>query len=118
MAGGLYQQALKTELERAGYAVETELVFSPPRRFRFDLAIPAINLAIEIEGATWVRGGHSTGAGIDRDCTKGNLAVARGWRCLRYTTSQLRDRFGECLEQILEVAKCSGSNQPSTTSLP
>ena len=99
----LYQVALAQELKNAGHAVEAEYRFHPTRKFRFDLAIPEKRLAIEIEGAVYVRGGHSTGRGIEKDCEKGNLATLAGWRLLRFTTTQLRDKYGECLDQIREA---------------
>jgi very-short-patch-repair endonuclease len=102
----LYAKAIKQALESAGFVVEFEYRFHDTRRFRFDVAIPTARLAVEIEGAVFVRGGHSSGSGITRDCEKYNLATESGWRVLRYPTHTLRDTFGECLDQILRVAKC------------
>lgn len=58
---------------------------------RADFAWPEAQLALELQGGTWRRGGHSTGAGIDRDATKLLLAQTDDWSLLQLTTSMLRD---------------------------
>ena len=60
------------------------------RRFRWDLAWPDQSLLCEINGATWVKGGHSTGVGIARDYEKANLATLQGWRVLQFTGDHVR----------------------------
>ncbi len=74
---------------------ETELVFAPPRRFRFDLAWPDWQIACEVDGGSWVGGRHTSGAGFEKDCEKMNEAVIRGWRILRCTGNQVET--GQCL---------------------
>src|SRR3990167_10172651 len=59
---------------------ETEFRFNPARKWRFDFAWPEQKLGVEINGAVWVVGVHSTGAGITRDYEKGNSAALLGWR--------------------------------------
>ena len=66
-----------------------EYRFHPVRRWRFDLAWPALLLAVEVDGGTWVSGRHTRGAGYERDCEKLNAAVLLGWRVLRFTTGQV-----------------------------
>lgn len=61
----------------------------PGRKFRFDFAIPQKRIAIEVEGGTWVKSGHSSGKGIERDCVKGNLATQYGWRVFRLTAQMI-----------------------------
>ena len=58
--------------------------FHPERRWRFDMAFPAVKLAIEIEG----RGRHQTVAGYAKDCEKYNAALILGWRVLRFPATQ------------------------------
>lgn len=63
-----------------------ELVFSEERKFRFDLAIPALKIAIEYEGG--VHGGkpsHTSSGGVQRDIEKYNLAQSMGWKVIRLT---------------------------------
>jgi hypothetical protein len=59
------------------------------RKFRFDIAIPALKVAIEYEGIMTIKGGtksrHTTNVGYSTDCEKYNLATVEGWRVLRYT---------------------------------
>lgn len=68
---------------------EREYRFAPPRRFRFDFAWPSLMIAVEIEGGTWTRGGHTRGSGYASDCDKYNLAASLGWRVLRFTTNDI-----------------------------
>lgn len=63
-----------------GWDLTREYRFHPTRRWRFDLAFPSQKLAIEVDG----RGAHQTVVGVRRDCEKGNEAVRRGWRLLRF----------------------------------
>ena len=70
----------------------------PGRRFRFDFAWPDRNLLCEVQGAIFVKGGHSTGVGIMRDHEKHNLAVLQGYRII-YANSKTIES-GEALDQI------------------
>jgi len=65
---------------------ETEYRFDQVRRFRFDWAIPELNIAIEYEGIYSKKSRHTTVSGYSRDVEKYNLAVSLGWRVLRYTS--------------------------------
>lgn len=68
----------------AGVQMETEYRFHPIRRWRLDVAFPALKLAVEIDGrgTGGHDGGHHSVAGKRRDCDKRNAAVACGWRIL------------------------------------
>lgn len=46
---------------------------------RADFAWPAVCVAVEIQGGAWVRSGHSSGTGIDRDAAKSLIAQCDGW---------------------------------------
>ena len=76
------------------------------RKFRWDFAYPAQKLLIEVNGATWVKGGHSSGRGISRDYEKLNLANLAGWRCLLFTSEMIES--GEAVEMI---QKCLGGEE-------
>jgi very-short-patch-repair endonuclease len=90
--GSDLERAFETQLRALG-APEwvSEYRFASPRRYRFDFAFPAHMLAIELDGGTWINGGHSRGAGFARNCEKLNLAVRLGWRVLRYDTDMVND---------------------------
>lgn len=62
--------------------------FHPTRRWRFDVSIPAVKLAIEIEG---LHGRHQMIGGFLGDMEKYNEAVIQGWRVLRFTTKEIAD---------------------------
>ena len=73
----------------------------PGRRFRFDFAWPDKMLLCEVQGAIFVKGGHSTGVGIMRDHEKNNLAVIQGWRVI-YVNSKTIDS-GKAVAEIEEA---------------
>lgn len=75
-----------------------EFRFAPPRRWRFDFAWPASQLAVEVEGGTWQKSRHTTGNGFEADCEKYNTATTLGWRVLRVTPRQIHQ--GEAIEWI------------------
>ena len=58
--------------------------------FRLDFAWPDHRIAVEIEGGTWVRGGHNRGAGYESNCRKYNHATLQGWKLFRFTTGMVR----------------------------
>jgi hypothetical protein len=68
-----------------------EVKFHPSRRWRFDYADWKNMVAVEIEGGTWNNGGHSRGAGYQKDTEKYNEAVKLGWRVLRYTGKTMQN---------------------------
>jgi very-short-patch-repair endonuclease len=68
-----------------------EYRFAPPRRWRFDYAWPAHQLALEVEGGVWTGGRHVRGKGYEADCEKYNAAALAGWTVLRVTTAMIRD---------------------------
>lgn len=76
----------------------------PSRRFRWDMAWPESRLLVEVQGAVWVKGGHSTGGGINRDCEKSNLATLDGWRCLSFTKDMIKDGRALAWMQAAHVA--------------
>lgn len=85
--------------------LEREFAAIPGRKFRWDFR--AGNLLIEVEGGTWVKGGHSTGTGIERDCMKQNLAVLHGYTVLRFTTTMIRKDPAGCAELVQTVYRAT-----------
>jgi hypothetical protein len=80
-----------------------EYVFAPPRMWRFDYARPDAKVAVEIEGGTWVRGRHVTGAGYSRDAEKYNVAQLRGWIVIRLTSDMLRSDAARWCQSISDA---------------
>lgn len=62
--------------------------FHPSRKWRFDLAIPEMKIAIELEGGVFTNGRHTRGQGYVNDCEKYNAANVLGWNVLRYVHSK------------------------------
>jgi len=70
----------------SGYQLYAEHSFAPPRRWKFDFALPDHLIAIELEG---LGGRHQRTAGFRADMEKYNTATSMGWRVLRFTGSDL-----------------------------
>lgn len=97
-----YEATLAQQCEWAKLPTpEREVRVCPERKFRFDLAWPDRKLACEIDGAVWVNGRHSRGAGVQHDCEKFSLAAIHGWRVLRVTSDMVKS--GKALK-FLELA--------------
>jgi very-short-patch-repair endonuclease len=82
---------------------QREFKFLQDRRFRFDFAWEEKKMAVEIEGGLWSGGRHTRGKGYLKDMEKYNLAVAKGWRVLRFSPDQISKEetyllIKECLE--------------------
>src|SRR3990167_6008302 len=81
---------------------EYEWQFLVDRKFRFDLAWPDRQVAIECQGGIWTGGAHARGGGIRRDIEKHNLAVINGWRVLYCEPKDLCTlKFVEMIRQVL-----------------
>jgi hypothetical protein len=65
-----------------GIPVEAEYRFHPTRKFRFDFAIPASKVALEVQGGLFNGGRHTRGAALLKEYEKMNLAACAGWRIL------------------------------------
>lgn len=78
---------------------QKEYRFHPIRKWRFDYAWPEKKVAIEVEGAVWIRGRHTRGSGFIKDMEKYNTATAMGWSVLRFTPDQMRR--GEFIKFLL-----------------
>jgi very-short-patch-repair endonuclease len=94
------EEGLAAHLQCYKVLVVREYRFDKVRRWRFDFAIPAKKLGIEVEGGSWTNGRHNRGSGMAADCIKYNAAVLRGWRILRFTTDQVIS--GYAIDTIVE----------------
>lgn len=86
-----------------------QYVFHPTRKWRFDFAWPEILFAVEVNGGIYVRGGHSRGAGQEKDMEKIAEAAILGWTTIAVSSNQIKS--GEALRWIgLIVAgrRCRG----------
>lgn len=66
-----------------------EYRFYKPRKWRFDYALPAYKIAVEVEGGVWTGGRHVNPRGFLNDMTKYNTATLLGWRVFRTTPDKL-----------------------------
>jgi hypothetical protein len=57
---------------------EIEYKFHPKRKWRLDYYFPRIKLAVEIQGGTWINGGHSRGVGVTADMEKKESLLLMG----------------------------------------
>lgn len=93
------------EAKFVGFIVQREYRFDKPigdakqRRWRFDAAIPELNLAFELEGAVWSKGRHVQPAGYEKDLEKYNTALLQGWAVYRFVPRMLNQNW---IEQIVE----------------
>lgn len=60
------------------------------RQFRCDLAWPNLKICVEVDGGDQSFGRHSRAGGMASDAEKQNLLTLAGWRCFRFTGSQVR----------------------------
>jgi len=75
--------------------------FAPPRRWRFDWAVPAIKVAVEVDGGQWAHLGGRHARDTDRE--KMNRATANGWRVFRFSVQQLQTDPAGCVAIVCEV---------------
>ena len=117
-ARSIIEETLVLQVRADGLPAPTrEHRFHPVRKWRFDLAWPDRMLGVECEGATWVNGRHTTGAGFEKDCEKLNAAQLMGWRVLRYTRGMVER--GEAIAGIrLAIETQSPPERALVTSSP
>lgn len=83
--------------------LDTEARIISGRRFRFDYVHYKSRVAIEVNGGTFIRSGHSTGKGIQRDYEKNNLAVANGWVVFQLSADMINETWlGMIAKTIIE----------------
>ncbi len=88
-------------LQRLGIEYRTEHHFHPVRKWRFDIAVESLMLAVEYEGIGSEVSRHTTSKGYTQDSDKYNAAQALGWKVYRYTWRNWR-QFEEDLLNILK----------------
>jgi hypothetical protein len=65
-----------------------------------DFCWPDQKVVCEVQGGTWKMGGHSSGVGIERDCTKAVTLAAAGWLMFPLTRKMLERRDGLFVRQL------------------
>ena len=78
------------------------------RRWRMDFAWPAKKVCVELDGGIFIGGGHNRGVQFTKDAEKHNAAVMRGWRILRYTTLDMKERPEEVVKEVTELLRKVG----------
>lgn len=102
------EDELALQMDLAGIRYEREYKAIKGRQFRWDFLVPINdpergNVLVEVQGGIWIKGGHSTGAGITRDAEKANLANLAGFTCLVMTKETIKS--GQALKWIQEAVK-------------
>ena len=82
---------------------EREHRFAPPRRFRFDWALPSHRVAVEWEGIFAGKSRHTTLKGYSKDAEKYNAAAILGWIVLRFTALHTRAYVDETIRAAVTV---------------
>lgn len=83
-----------------------EYKFHPIRRWKSDWAIPSAKILIEIEGAIFVAGRHSRGAGMIQDMCKYNTAATMGYFVLRFHPGDIRTGLlFKTVREVYEISK-------------
>jgi len=101
-ADDIYVKYLSQQLD--GEEVVAEYRFHPVRKWRFDYAIPAYKVAIEIDGGVWIGGRHNAPQGYLNDLKKFNAAAALGWLVLKFTPDEKFTRAAlRLIAQALET---------------
>ena len=78
-----------------------EYKFHETRKWRFDIAIPSMQVAIEYEGIMSRKSRHTTITGYSKDCDKYNAATIAGWRVLRYNALNYKS-VGEDMMSLIK----------------
>ena len=97
------QQLIKEDLNLDAVL---EYRFHPVRRWRIDVAIPSLSIAIELEGGIWTNGRHTRGKGFLGDVEKYNNLSIFKWRLLRYTHSN--HNYSDIINDLKEYIKNNG----------
>lgn len=82
------EETLDLHLRANKIDFEREVALIPGRKWRVDFLIGKL-LVIEVHGAIWKKGAHSSGAGLERDYEKMNALILAGYSVLQYSTAQV-----------------------------
>lgn len=102
----LYCQELAQLL---GVEVWAEYKFHPTRKWRFDYAIPDLQIAIEIDGGVFIGGRHSRGMGQKKDMEKMNAAAEMGWLVFHFVPREKLSQ--QVTSQLWKTIKMRRNNE-------
>ena len=91
------------QLNNVGLPHEREHRFDDRRKWRFDIAFPAVKLAIEIDGGLFIDGGHSRGRARINDMERDIAANLLGWLVVRMPPEWVKP--GKALAHIEQLVK-------------
>jgi len=84
------------QLKAMKIAYRKQQQLAKPRKYSWDFVVG--DLAIEINGQTFQKGGHSSGIGIQRDYDKAYTALLHGWKPLSLSAQDVKS--GEGLRKV------------------
>lgn len=97
-------QQLLIWCQARGIVLQEELEFAlvNKRKFRFDWAIEGagLKIAIEYEGLMSKKSRHTTNTGYTKDTDKYNMALALGWKPIRFTALNYKDLITELNKHV------------------
>ena len=85
---------------------ETEFVFHPVVKWRFDFAWPGQKVYLEVQGGLFIGGRHTRGAALIKEYEKLNNATMLGWRGLFFQPSEV------CMMDTVKIIKEALKEQP------
>lgn len=110
--GSPLEKALDASLRASGVVgYEREFRFHPTRKWRVDFMFTDQRLAVEVEGAIYRGGGHTTATGLKRDIDKSNALMLMGYRLLRVHGDQVRSGEATALIQQAIAPSAPGEGQ-------
>ena len=92
---------IKLMLQLMNVDFVAEHKFHEERKWRFDIAIPSMKVAIEYEGIMSRKSRHTTVTGYTKDCEKYNAATIAGWMVLRYNALNYKS-VGEDMMSLIK----------------
>ncbi len=101
-----YADMLAFQCSLAGLpAFEREHVFAAPRKWRFDLALPPLLFAVEVDGAV-----HRIKERFNRDLEKHQAAFLARWSVFRVSPAQVKS--GEALHLVEQALRAYSACLP------
>ena len=94
------EESLALQLRANKIEFEREAALIPGRKWRVDFLINP-SLVVEVHGATWQRGAHARGGGLERDYAKINALVLAGYSVLQYSTAMVIK--GDAIRDVMRV---------------
>lgn len=98
--------ALHLRAHKLDHLFVREHRFHPERRWRFDFAVPALMIGVELQGGIFAskkKSGHKTGVGIRNDMAKSREAQRLGWRVFQFYIDEVKSGFAaDYMRRVLQ----------------